>query len=207
MMLSENLYELIPCLTNKENVYNNQNVNINNNQKNICLTNNTIRKNKLSFDNLNNEEYLTIKRFDNSPPIKELIHKKQKCNEVAITYYINNDVKLDNLLCTYCVNGDITNTIFYILHKGVDPFKFNEKYQTNPISLAFHNKHLNIIKIIQKYVYDKKIPYNFNFFCPYWGSKEFNEGHLNFQTRIFQSVYNTIIDAFWSFEIKDWVKF
>jgi len=203
-MLSENLYELIPCL------YNNENINNINNQKNICSTNNAIKKNKLSFDNLNNlknEEYLTIKKFDNAPPSKELIHKKQKCTEVAISFHINNDVKLDNLLCSYCVNGDITNTIFYILHKGVDPFKYNELYKTNPIHIAFMYKHLNIIKIIQKYVYDKKIPYNFNYYCPYWGSKELNQGHLNFQTRIFQSLYNTIIEGFWSFEIKDWVQF
>jgi len=120
---------------------------------------------------------------------------------------MNTDVKLDNLLCFYCINGDITNIIFNILNKNVDPFKYNELYKTNPIHLAFQYKHLNVIKIIQKYVYDKKIYYNFNFFCPYWGSKELNQGHSNFQTRIFQSLYNTIIEAFWSFEIKEWVNF
>lgn len=194
-MLSENLYELIPCLYNKENIYNN-------NHQNISTANNTIKKNKLSFDNLDN---LSMKKID--IPIKEIIHKKQKCKEVEITYLINNDVKLDNLLCSYCINGDITNTIFLVINKGVDPFKFNEKYQTNPMHLAFHNNHLNIIKIIQKYVYDKKIPYNFNFYCPYWGTKELNQGQINFQTRIFQNLYDRIIEGFWSFEIKKWVQF
>jgi hypothetical protein len=201
MILSENLYELIPCLYKKEIVYNKENI-YNNNSNSSSFSNNTIKRNKLSFDNLDN---LSIKKID--LPIKEIIHKKQKYTEVSITYLINNDIKLDNLLCSYCINGDITNIIFLIINKGVDPFKFNKLYQTNPLHLAIQYNHLNIIKIIQKYVYDKKIPYNFNFFCPFWGSKELNQGQLNFQTRIFQSLFNTILEAFWSLEIKQWVQF
>jgi hypothetical protein len=101
----------------------------------------------------------------------------------------------------------VTNTIFFILNKGVDPFKYNELYNTNPINLAFKHGHLNIIKIVQKYVYDKKIPYEFNFYCPHWGTKQLNPGDSNYQPRIFQNLYNTITYAFWSLELNKWVKF
>jgi hypothetical protein len=188
MILSENLYELTKNSFNDEN------------QENIFNSTNIKKKN--SFDNLAKLDKIN----DNST--KESSSKKQKYNDsLNFSYLINTDVKFDNLLCSYCVNGDITNTIFFIVNKGVDPFKYNELYNTNPINLAFKHGHLNIIKIIQKYVYDKRIPYDFNFYCPHWGTKQLNPGDLNYQPRIFQNLYNTITYAFWSLELNKWVKF
>jgi hypothetical protein len=192
MILSENLYELT------KNSYNNEN------QENIFNSMN-IKKKKNSFDNLAKLDKLDNINENSS---KEITSKKQKYNDALnFSYLINTDVKFDNLLCSYCVNGDVTNTIFLIVNKGVDPFKYNELYNTNPINLAFKHGHLNIIKIVQKYVYDKKIPYEFNFYCPHWGTKQLNPGDSNYQPRIFQNLYNTITYAFWSLELNKWVKF
>lgn len=205
MILSENLYELTKNSFNDENIYNKEN------QDNIFNSMN-IKKKKKSFDNLakldklDKIDKINVTIIDNHA--KEGSSKKQKYNDsLNFSYLINTDVKFDNLLCSYCINGDITNTIFFIVNKGVDPFKYNELYNTNPINLAFKHGHLNIIKIIQKYVYDKKIPYEFNFYCPHWGTKQLNPGDSNYQPRIFQNLYNTITYAFWSLELNKWVKF
>ena len=192
MILSENLYELTKNSFNDEN------------QENIFNSMN-IKKKKNSFDNLAKLDKLDNINENSS---KEITSKKQKYNDALnFSYLINTDVKFDNLLCSYCVNGDVTNTIFLIVNKGVDPFKYNELYNTNPINLAFKHGHLNIIKIVQKYVYDKKIPYEFNFYCPHWGTQQLNPGESNYQPRIFQNLYNTITYAFWSLELNKWVKF
>ena len=199
MILSENLYEITKNSYDDENIYNKEN------QDNIFNLMN-IKKKKKSFDNLNKLDKINGTINDNSA--RELASKKQKYNEALNSaYIINTDVKFDNLLCSYCINGDITNTIFLIVNKRVDPFKYNELYLTNPINLAFKHGHLNIIKIIQKYVYDKKIPYEFNFYCPHWETKQLNPGESNYQHRIFQNLFNTITYAFWSFELNKWVKF
>ena len=202
MILSENLYEITKNSYDDENIYNKEN------QDNIFNLMN-IKKKKKSFDNLNKLDKLDkINGTINDNSAKELASKKIKYNdELDLSYKINTDVKFDNLLCSYCINGDITNTIFLIVNKRVDPFKYNELYLTNPINLAFKHGHLNIIKIIQKYVYDKKIPYEFNFYCPHWETKQLNPGESNYQHRIFQNLFNTITYAFWSFELNKWVKF
>ena len=202
MILSENLYEITKNSYDDENIYNKEN------QDNIFNLMN-IKKKKKSFDNLNKLDKLDkINGTINDNSAKELASKKIKYNdELDLSYKINTDVKFDNLLCSYCINGDITNTIFLIVNKRVDPFKYNELYLTNPINLAFKHGHLNIIKIIQKYVYDKKIPYEFNFYCPHWETKQLNPGDLNYQPRIFQNLYNKITYAFWSLEMNKWVKF
>ena len=149
MILSENLYEITKNSYDDENIYNKENQ-----DKIFNLMN--IKKKKKSFDNLNKLDKLdkiNITITDNPP--KEETSKKIKYNDALdLSYKINTDVKFDNLLCSYCINGDITNTIFLIVNKRVDPFKYNELYLTNPINLAFKHGHLNIIKIIQKYVYD-----------------------------------------------------
>ena len=198
MMFSEYLYK-------DENIYNDEN------QENIFISTN-IKKKKCSFDNLSNLDKLdkldktNITIIEN--PAKVVASKKQKYNDrLNFSYLINTDVKFDNLLCSYCINGDVTNTISLIVNKGVDPFKYNELYNTNPINLAFKHDHLNIIKIVQKYVYDKKIPYEFNFYCPHWGTKQLNPGDLNYQPRIFQNLYNSITYAFWSLELNKWIQF
>ena len=202
MILSENLYEITKNSYDDENIYNKEN------QDNIFNLMN-IKKKKKSFDNLNKLDKLDkINGTINDNSAKELASKKIKYNdELDLSYKINTDVKFDNLLCSYCINGDVTNTISLIVNKGVDPFKYNELYLTNPINLAFKHGHLNIIKIIQKYVYDKKIPYEFNFYCPHWETKQLNPGESNYQHRIFQNLFNTITYAFWSFELNKWVKF
>ena len=56
-------------------------------------------------------------------------------------------------------------------------------------------------------MYDKRIPYDFNFYCPHWGTKQLNPGDSNYQPRIFQNLYNTITYAFWSFELNKWIQF
>ena len=103
MMLYENLYE---------NSYNDEN------QENIFISTN-IKKKKCSFDNLANLDKLdkiNVTIIDN--PVKELTSKKKKYNEVLnFSYKINTDVKFDNLLCSYCINGDVTNTISLIVNK------------------------------------------------------------------------------------------
>ena len=190
MILSENLYEITKNSYDDENIYNKEN------QDNIFNLMN-IKKKKKSFDNLNKLDKLDkldkINGTINDNSAKELASKKIKYNdELDLSYKINTDVKFDNLLCSYCINGDITNTIFLIVNKRVDPFKYNELYLTNPINLAFKHGHLNIIKIIQKYVYDKKIPYEFNFYCPHWETKQLNPGESNYQQRIFQIIHRLV---------------
>ena len=68
------------------------------------------------------------------------------------------------------------------------------------------NKHEKMIKIIKDLVYSGQIPYDYNFYCPNWSFKKHYPGFISYQKKIFESIYQSLVQAFWSDEMKEWVE-
>jgi hypothetical protein len=120
---------------------------------------------------------------------------------------MNIDIDIDNKFCDMILQGNEEKALILMDIYIVDPFKFNQKYQTNPISLIYSNQREKMIQKIKALVYSKQIPYDFNFYCPNWSLKKYYPGFLAFQKKIFESMYSSLVHAFWSDETKEWVEF
>ena len=129
-------------------------------------------------------------------------------NDIAKKYILmNNNIDIDNNFCDHIMQGNEEQALKLMETYSIDPFKFNQKYQTNPIALAYLKKLDKMIKIIKDLVYSGQIPYDYNFYCPNWSLKKHYPGFISYQKKIFESFYNTLVQAFWSDEMKEWVEF
>ena len=167
-----------------------------------------------------NKEYIKKDSIDNKLNKMEIEITDEITDEITVEitdeitdekknndYLVNDNIELDNLLCYYCIKGDLKNITYLLSIEKVDPFKFNVLYNTNPINLAYINNQKQITTLIKNYVYHNEIKYDVNFYCPSWELKEYNKGTINFQTRIFADKSNKIYDAFWSMELDKWIQF
>ena len=143
--------------------YNYQINNYTNNKRNIDdnydYIDNIKKKSKISNNFLiieNNHNKYTY--YDDSMNILNENFKKPNKNII-----FNNN---DNQLCSFCKNGDLQSVEYYISYLNIDPFKYNSLYKMNPIGLAYENNHSDIIELIKKYVSEKKIHYDNNFYSP-----------------------------------------
>ena len=133
----------------------------------------------------------------------ELLNVNKFANEYLL---INNNIEIDDDFCANIIQGNEEQSLMLMETYYIDPFKFNKKYQTNPINLAYLNNSEKIIKKIKDLVYTKKIPYDFNFYCPNWNLRNYYSDFITFQIKVFESIYHTLIQAFWSDETKEWVE-
>lgn len=134
----------------------------------------------------------------------DLINESDFTNKCV---FMNNNIDIDNNFCDYIIEGNEDHALTLMETYSIDPFKFNQKYQTNPIALAYMKKHEKMIKIIKDLVYSGQIPYDYNFYCPNWSLKKHYPGFISYQKKIFESFYHTLVQAFWSDEMKEWVEF
>jgi hypothetical protein len=121
--------------------------------------------------------------------------------------FMNNNIDIDNNFCDNIIQGNEDQALKLMETYSIDPFKFNQTYQTNPIGLAYLNKHEKLIKIIKDLVYSEQIPYDYNFYCPNWSLKRQYPGFISYQKKIFESMYQSLVQAFWSDEMKEWIEF
>lgn len=133
----------------------------------------------------------------------ELLNVNEFANEYLL---INNNIEIDDDFCANIIQGNEEQALMLMETYYIDPFKFNKKYQTNPIHLAYLNNSEKIIKKIKDLVYTKQIPYEFNFYCPNWNLRNYYSDFITFQIKVFESIYHTLIQAFWSDETKKWVE-
>ena len=178
-----------------------------NNHPNILYKNNLIEleKNKHIEDMISIQKGLqqTKSYYENN------VYNEQNIgNDLTNKYiFMNNNVDTDNNFCWHIIQGNEEQALKLMETYFVDPFKFNQKYQTNPIALAYSNKREKIIKIIKDLVYSGQIPYDYNFYCPNWSLKKHYPGFIAYQKKIFESFYHTLVQAFWSDEMNEWVEF
>lgn len=177
-----------------------------NNHPNILHQNYPIELEK----NKNNEDMIYIQKGlqQTNSYYENNVHNEQNNENDITNKYIcmNNNIDIDNNFCDNIIQGNEDHALTLMETYSIDPFKFNQKYQTNPIALAYMNKHEKMIKIIKDLVYSGQIPYDYNFYCPNWSFKKHYPGFISYQKKIFESIYQSLVQAFWSDEMKEWVE-
>lgn len=168
--------------------------NINKNIENIAFSQKGLEQTNSYYDN---------NAYNGYNAFNELNNERDITNKYI---FMNHNVDIDNNFCDNIIQGNEDQALKLMETYFIDPFKFNQKYQTNPIGLAYLNKHEKIIQAIKNLVYTNQIPYDYNFYCPNWSLKKHYPGFIAYQKKIFESFYQSFVQAFWSDEIKEWVE-